>query len=315
MKLIIAMIAAILAVTSAVAEIKPPTGGSDALTIAIRNNAAPFAYRRQDKPDAEFRMEGYGGFIVDICKKALDDMDIPQEKVRVLGVDVTERFEIIDSKGADILCAPVSITPKLLEKYLFSMPVFLGGISFVTTPHQVDHNLKQNIVGVLGSTTALERLESGELQKLFGKQYATTITNYLEGRGSSHDSPVLKLDSYEEGFDMICQGNLVYMLGDIDILSYYIKNDQLNCEPFISRATISREVLAVIFSPKFITDTSRKIGELKPIEFFMKFQKTIFSLLQDRQKIESMFKQHFPGKIKSQELDAFFRGFVRFPDF
>jgi ABC-type amino acid transport substrate-binding protein len=312
MRFFIGLIAAALAATGVFAGVESPADTYGTLTVAVRNDSPPFAYRRNDKPNAETRMEGYGGFIVDICQQALTDMSIPQEKVRVLGVSVTERFDPIDSGQADILCAPVSITPERLEKYLFSMPVFLSGISFITTPLQVDSNRKKNIVGALGNTTALERLESGALEQLFGKHFATAITESAAGLGS-HESAIRELSNYEQGYKLICQGKLIYMLGDIDILAYHLQSDRIGCKAFLSQATISREVLAILFSPQFVFDKSRQVNEITPNRFFMRFQKTIFSIFQDHQKIESLFKKHFPGKTKSQELDAFFRNFMRFP--
>ena len=202
---------------------------------------------------------------------------------------------------------------KRLGKYLFSMPVFLSGISFITTPLQVDPNRKENIVGALGRTTALERLEIGALEQLFGKQFATAIMDSVTGREAPNESAVHPLTTYDEGFKMLCQGQLVYMLGDIDILAYYLHNERIDCKAFLSRATISREVLAILFSPRFVVDKERRVGEMSPYEFFMGFQKSVFSLFQDRQQIESLFGKNFPGKTKSRELDAFFRSFMRFP--
>lgn len=274
----------------------------EVLRVGVRSDAKPFAYIDEKFPQSS--LKAYSGFAVDVCREVLGRLSI-KYKVIAVPITVADRFFAIDNDRVDMICGPMSITQERMEKYVFSLPFFLSGISYATVGGGFKAGKNSDIVGILRRTTALLGLKELTLESLFGV-YGKNIFEEIINKNNKGGKYIRELSSYDEGFRLLCAQKILYFVGDIDILTDNLSRFK-SCNLVVSRKTITKEIYSVLFSRKFVFGNRNKGNGAK---FFMGFQKNLFTIFQDGT-INKFFEKNFFGKQQSNELRFFFESFRR----
>lgn len=206
----------------------------EALRVGFRTDARPFSYKTAGGE--------YGGFIADICYAALDG-----GRFQIVPVEVTakSRFEMLrqggQAGGIDLLCDPTSIQPRTLGKFLLSPHVFATGVGYLRKARQAGAG-KKVVVGYLDGTTSGIAVEIARSRKIF------------DVIGNADIDPVMVAD-HDEGIRRICNGDLEFYFGDLDILRAlkkdYVENGQGTCDNVSDsqQSTFSYEAYALAVNP------------------------------------------------------------------
>ncbi|MBX2880618.1 MAG: transporter substrate-binding domain-containing protein [Granulosicoccus sp.] len=160
---------------------------NETIVVGVRNDARPFSYRTLTKNDEEV-LPGYGGYMIEICRRVLDSITsdtnghFSGHQIVSRAVDASDRFKDLDDGKIDILCGPNSITLDRLKTHNASLPLFLSGISFASVSEDLLPTKINDCVAVLGflaNTTAqndgLRRLAELNLLQL----YDPVLDDYL----------------------------------------------------------------------------------------------------------------------------------------
>ena len=139
----------------------------EVIRVGVRADAEPFSYKAS-KYDDEHLLEGYGGYMISICRRVLAQMTasgpFEGDTVKAVEIDASNRFASlggIDEDGApveravDMLCGPDSITLVRLKPFNVSHPLFLSGITFMRVrdlPRTA--HCDRPVIGLLKDTTA-----------------------------------------------------------------------------------------------------------------------------------------------------------------
>lgn len=289
------------------------------ISVGIRKDAKPFAML--DKKNFPQDLRSYSGFVAGICREVIQSVALKRgHRVSVKPVSVTERFSNLtgEARTIDLACGPISITVGRLDKYVFSFPVFLSGISYAIGSTNFGNLKRDQKVGVLWNTTVLSELGVDELSGHLGIIAADTLSDLeMLSALSGPDDPatpetlqalkhVVPVGSYNEGFKKLCDIDIDYFFGDVDILATFSDDwKKSGCQSTVSRVTLTREMYGVVFSPEFITAPH---GE--GLQFYMDFQQSLFSLLQS-ERLSTLFRDTFGNKRMSDELAGFFRAYQR----
>lgn len=131
------------------------------IVVGVREDAKPFSYRGHTDASEQV-LEGYRGYMVEICRRVLREVVAsgPFEgfvvEGRVLRAD--RRFEALDTGEVDLLCGPDSITAARLRTHSVSQPMFVSGLTYAYVDPTTDLFPRGpycgNVVGVLRGTTA-----------------------------------------------------------------------------------------------------------------------------------------------------------------
>ena len=225
--------AAILAAAVAWLLAPAPVAAAEPVRLGVRSDAAPFAFRA---PGAA----GYAGYIVELCRAIVERMG--REPVMV---EVAARARFQPEASYDVLCDPATVTVERARLGVFSPPVFVSGISFVFSARN-DAELYRRWVEwgedeseKNGSASAAEAaaglpdcaaVDAGgrAVQARVGALAATTAADFVERvavqggdevPGLGGHTCLAEVDSHDDGFDALCDGELSYYFGDRDILA------------------------------------------------------------------------------------------------
>lgn len=190
----------ITATPSAFANEKYLLSENKSIIVGVRDDARPFSYRTLTK-DQEPILQGYGGYMIEICRRVLQTMTTDATgpfsgyKVVAKSVEASKRFTALKSDQIHLLCGPNSITLDRLESYNASLPLFLSGISFVTVVDEMFPRKRNDCVAVLGflaNTTA----QNEGLQKIAEQDYLQLYDSVLDDYlGLTPSSTVVKSPS------------------------------------------------------------------------------------------------------------------------
>ena len=272
------------------------------VTVAYRSDAPPFSFLSDG---------GYSGFVADVCDKTLEKIE---ETIQVtkISANASDRFEKLLTGEADILCGSASMTSDRFEDFVFSIPIFISGISYATvvTDNIVSTNPAGAKAAILRNTTTFTQSDSALFKEYFGVAGSRffsdiSILRSDQNKPTEGYESILVVDSYIEGFKRLCDNTVQFLIGDVDILNSLSKNIEgfKECHPVVVRRTLTREVYGVVFSPRFLEVEEGRI-------LFRKFQSSLFSLYQDGT-ISKLFSENFHDQVMSDELAQLFRLFDR----
>lgn len=215
-----------------------PSRAQERLTIGFREDAPPFVSRvdeseinAADAPGAAYR-----GFTADICRSiitALADGKDGGVEVSEYPVTAADRFE--DAQGNqrafDMLCDTTSITRERLDYCNFSFPYFVTGIAHASRkPDIALAETQQKSLGLVGGTTAVERLRS-EWRLRFN--------------ASPHVEP---FENYEAGMEALVSGKIEVLFGDQILLEQ--ARETLDAQIFVSDEMLSTELYGLCINPE-----------------------------------------------------------------
>lgn len=178
--------------------------GGNVLVVGVRDAEKPFSYRSAKRSNSSI-LKGYGGYMIEICRRVLDEMVSTGyfEGYRVMAKEVTagNRFSLLDTGQVDILCGPDSITQDRLEHYTTSHPVFLSGVVLVSRPAQDFPRTRycQAVFGMVKGTTA----ENSGLDQMLGMEdvvrFKPALLSFLAQSGIS--TADVSRSSFSESLD------------------------------------------------------------------------------------------------------------------
>ena len=173
------------------------------IRVGVRADAEPFSYRASRYDDLEI-LKGYGGYMVEICRRVLKRMTAsgPFGTADVVPVEVSSenRFhaleksaKVVPSRHVDMLCGPDSITLARLEKFNASHPLFLSGITFLRVRELPQGAHCKSVIGLVANTTAQREglsmlARSGELVR-FDKALDAWLAAAPEASSVSAEEP------------------------------------------------------------------------------------------------------------------------------
>ena len=189
----------------------------------------------------------------------------------------------------------------------------------------------------------VDRLENTELSGLInqrmGDSYyqinmdiAKTIQTDECPRGFDQ-MPIRKYEDHTKGVEAFCAGEVLYYLGDFDIINSKIR-EYSHCNPELNRFTRTKEVYGVFFSARdkyyacnpenyetleLCVENSRLIPQkesqqydniIDVVRFRSEFNRLLFNAMQGKESaIERIFSKSFIGQEKTEELHEFFQNF------
>ena len=182
---------------------------------------------------------------------------------------------------------------------------------------------------------------SGLINKRMSKRYKTinsdiakTIQTDECPRGFDN-MPIRKYNDHSDGVKNFCDGEVLYYLGDFDIINNKIR-EYSHCDAKMNRFTRTKEVYGVFFSVRdkyfacnpenFETLTScfesaqeknseeqmpqDDITSIDVVQFRSEFNRLLFKAMQGKESaIERIFSETFIGQEKTADLHEFFQNF------
>lgn len=185
----------------------------DAVRVGFRADAPPFSSRDQSSA-------GYRGFLAELCIDVVRDAGLTLETVEITAEN---RFDMLSrgaaDGGVDLLCDPTSVNIERMETYLLSPIVFATGAGYLRYSRigadEAGHSDVR--VGYLRGTTAAIAVDiARNRQNVIKTVRGGTISN-------------VEVDDHDEGITRLCQGDLDFYFGDIDILRAV--KDRLTASP------------------------------------------------------------------------------------
>lgn len=153
---------------------------SGSIKIAYREDAAPYSLKNAIGEPA--------GYSVDLCRAIVvqlkNQLELSEISIDYVAVNSEDRFDVIQSEQADLLCGAATATLKRREIVDFSIPIFVDGAAVMTKvegPKNFE-SLKGHKIGVLKATTT-ETLLRNIVQKTGLDSEIVTVSNHLDGRG------------------------------------------------------------------------------------------------------------------------------------
>lgn len=192
------------------------------IRLAVRADAPPFSYKAANGDPA--------GFMVDLCRAVTAglaaQLKLDELKIEFVPVTAENRFDVIETGKADLLCEPTTETLSRREHVDFSIPTFVDGASLIVKgdgPSDLGA-LAGKKVGVLAGTTTEKSLRE-------------TLAN------EKISADVVPATSHEQGLKALEDGATAAYFADRAILAYLaskaatgselrIANDYLSLEPY-----------------------------------------------------------------------------------
>lgn len=145
--------------------------------------------------------------------------------------------------------------------------------------------------------------------------------------GFTQGMPVRKFKNHNEGIKAFCDGEVLYYLGDYDILRAKVR-EHANCDAVFNRFTTNKEVYAAFFRPGDVpqpqkicnlprpdtddaeTSQSDYLSEADSARLYADFNRSLLRLMQsDDDILGEVYKSEFKGESMSADLRAFFSNF------
>lgn len=146
--------------------------------------------------------------------------------------------------------------------------------------------------------------------------------------GFTQGMPVRKFEDHNEGIEAFCDGEVLYYLGDYDILHAKV-SEHAKCDVIFNRFTTNKEVYAAFFRsddvssdssvhctpPKTTPDEanlpkSSYINKAQSATLYADFNRTLLQLMQSNTNIlDSVYESEFDGDRMSTDLREFFDSF------
>ena len=181
------------------------------------------------------------------------------------------------------------------------------------------------------ANTRLSGLINEKMKKRYQKinsNMAKTIKTDECPRGFDQ-MPIRKYEDHTKGVEAFCSGEVLYYLGDFDIINSKIR-EYSHCNPKLNRFTRTKEVYGVFFSimDEYFAcnlENSKTLEScvevpqenensnhepIDVVEFRAEFNRLLFKAMQGKESaIEKIFSKSFIGQEKTEELHEFFQNF------
>ncbi|MFD2054803.1 transporter substrate-binding domain-containing protein [Mesorhizobium calcicola] len=288
---------------------------AEEIKIGVRPDTKPFSYCKDSSCTAS--LDGYDGYSIAVCKNILDDMRVrnPGMGVSVVKVTAADRLLALDNNQVDFLCGADTITEERLDKYAFSFPIYVTGISIASRRQDSENRgcepgaKRPAVVGMVGNTTAQSdgidlMLQAGEFGQ-FEKVVRQAKDNSLEGKAKCADGisggpdvEIVKTYSdHETGLRAFCNGDVKYYIADREILLFARQCDDI----MLSDRTYSYDEYGLVF---------RKPSIDAPRDYWL-FSEISYSLQKLAWGTRSILLQSVLSKMNnyrlSPDLEQFFR--------
>ncbi|MER8395710.1 transporter substrate-binding domain-containing protein [Mesorhizobium sp. M1340] len=290
-------------------------GCAEEIKIGVRPDAKPFSYCKDSSCASS--LESYDGYSVSICKDILDDMRIrnPSMGVRVVKVTAGDRLLALDHNQVDFLCGADTITEERLNKYAFSFPIYVTGISIASRRQDSENRgcepgaKRPAVVGMVGNTTAqsdgidlmLRAGEFGQFEQVVRQakdNFSDGKAKCSDGNGGGPDVEIIKTYSdHDTGLRAFCNGDVKYYIADREILLFARQCDDI----ILSDRTYSYDEYGLVF---------RKPSVGTPRDYWL-FAEISYSLQKLAWGTRSIILQSVLSNMNnyrlSPELEQFFR--------
>jgi polar amino acid transport system substrate-binding protein/glutamate/aspartate transport system substrate-binding protein len=215
---------------------------SGEVRLAYRADASPFSYEFDGTPS---------GYSVNLClevvKSLKDDLNLAQLTASFVKVTAESRFDAIVTGQADLLCEATTATLSRRARVDFSIYTFVSGASLVIRPGgptSVD-TLAGHKIGVLAGTTTLQALDE-------------TL------RENAISAEVIVVNTHDEGFEKLEQGEVTAYFGDRTILEDRLRRIPPESELLLAEnyLTIEPYALAMPIDHQFRLAVDRALSRL-----------------------------------------------------
>ncbi|NTW71016.1 MAG: amino acid ABC transporter substrate-binding protein [Eubacteriaceae bacterium] len=203
---------------------------SSVLKIGVDDSYPPMEYRDKDN--------NLVGFDVALAKEIGKKLGMEVEFVSTAWDGI---FTGLDTNNYDIIMSSVSITPKRLEKYIFSKPYLSNGQVIVVKP----------------GDTAVTKAEDLKGKKI-GVQIGTTADTAAQKYMETIDFQLEKYDEIIQTFSAMKAGYVDYIVVDYPVAIEYVANDPASFE--ISSAQLTNEPIGICLA-KENTELKDKIDK------------------------------------------------------
>lgn len=187
-----------------------------------------------------------------------------------------------------------------LEIYLTKSPGILRGIGEIKREVRAE-----GLTGGAFAEAVDERI--GVMQK----ELAPLLKTHECPQGFTGGLPVRTFIDHEEGIDQLCKGQVLYYIGDYDVIRRKIEA-RGTCPVVLERFTSEREVYAAFFRLGFDEPSTGAVATdgIDDALLYAVFNHTLLSMMQPRIDIlEYEFGREFVDLEKSRDLQAFFDSF------
>ncbi len=198
------------------------------LRLAYDPDAPPFSYVVPGSP-ATAQPQGYS---VELCRavgdKLKEQLKLSELKIAYVPVNSQDRFDVIASGKADLLCEAATATLSRREKVDFSIPIFIDGASFVIRPDgpRDVKLLAGKKVAVLPGTTTEQ-----ELRRALA--------------GTHIDAEIVLVKTNQEGIDLVEKGGVAAYFADRATLTFLLRKEKQAAGLLMAETYLSVEPIAL----------------------------------------------------------------------
>ncbi|SLN70876.1 Bacterial extracellular solute-binding proteins, family 3 [Roseovarius albus] len=308
----------------------------DTLIFGVRADAPPFSYNAAPPVGiADFaiagtpRENGFKGYVVDLCNAVLDALADKRRldlKVQTRLVNASNRFDLLRAGEVHILCDPATIMPDRLEsnavglsgsgatRYLnVSVPVYMSAVT-LARPRDLPGGAApcRILVSAVGETTAAPRgIDRILAEGNFGRwtsDISIAMDRVRNGEPSQiifdnatdcEPKPAFKaFPTHAELADAFCAGEVLYYVGDIEIIRSLLTSNGCLDRSVIAPATFTDERYGIYTAlPNNGILSSAILTFLAELSFQVHSQQKL---------LDVTYKEAFKEFQPSQKLRAFF---------
>lgn len=313
----------ILSMTMMITEPRAQGSRAQEFKVGVRGDAVSMSYKVDEWKRAgaapaagPLADDGYDGFMVHICDKALSDMrNIYGDEIKITAVQVHayDMWGKLNAGGLDIICGPTTATQERLTGRIASPPVFVSGVSYASRGAQETERCSP-IAGMLRSSTAgITTLRTIISKGAWPPRDVEILKQYLTGgtEWKAHykdcdapPEPVMTYKTHDEMAQALCEGKLKHYVGDFEIIARSLQaaKNKANgaCDFKLSDRTFSEERYVILGRAR-----SGLGGDSNPLvaHFFEILSRKLFF---QPSAVDSAFDSSFPFAEPSRKLDFLF---------
>lgn len=301
------------------------------LRVGVRADAAPFSFALDAGPKLQppgtgpLYAAGFDGYVVHVCDAALDELRRDEPDLAVTAVTVTAetrfkalRDEVPPDGSIDILCDPATVTPERSKGLYVSMPIYLSGISFAYRDPFPQKETCTPIVGAVAETTT----ETAGMKRILdqGKwpRYRARLGEALSSPDAARqpisaacaEMPIAWADTHTALADRFCAGQVLYYVGDVEIVRSQLELRKDSCGFGIDDTTYTDERYAIYARVPDDPVVARAV-----LRFFAILGEKVYT---DPTRAQSVLIESFqrtfpfPAYRPSRRLQAFYWGLTGF---
>lgn len=195
----------ILGTAPATAQVIDNIRENKSVTVAFREDAPPYSYL-----DAAGKPVGY---TIELCRAALNllgaDLGLGEIAIEYLPVGAEDRFSVLASRDADLLCGATTVTLSRRELVDFTIATFVDGAS---------------VIFRASGPKSLEDLEDRKIGVRAGTTTEASLTQTLSARNIA--SEILHVANHKDGMARLEKGEIEAYFADRAILGFLLRASQ-----------------------------------------------------------------------------------------